>query len=65
MGGCHARRTLGDISITANSTGVLVPALELKLGSERGGTLGGLLLGLGDRVHAGFAVTCRAPNPMR
>ena len=45
--------TVGDISITADGTGVLVPASELGLGFDSGGTLAGLLVEPGDHVQAG------------
>jgi RND family efflux transporter MFP subunit len=45
--------TTGSISITADGTGVLVPASELDLGFDSTGTLAGLLVEPGDHVQAG------------
>lgn len=45
--------TVGDISITADGTGMLVPASEIELGFDSSGTLNGLLVQVGDRVQAG------------
>jgi len=45
--------TVGDISITAAGTGVLVASSELDLAFSSNGTLEGLLVAVGDRVQAG------------
>jgi len=45
--------TVGDISITADGTGMLVSASEIELGFDSSGTLNGLLVQVGDRVQAG------------
>jgi RND family efflux transporter MFP subunit len=45
--------TMGDISITADGTGVLVAASEVDLSFGSSGTLMELLVGMGDKVEAG------------
>lgn len=45
--------TMGDLSITASGTGVLVAASEAKLAFSSGGTLEELLVAVGDSVNAG------------
>jgi len=45
--------SVGDLSITADGTGVLMPSAELDLAFDSGGTLNGLLVKVGDEVQAG------------
>jgi len=45
--------TVGNISITADGSGVLVPSTEVNLGFSSSGTLAGLQVEVGDRVKAG------------
>lgn len=45
--------TQGDLVITADGSGELVPAVELELGFRVGGTLSEMLVSAGDRVKKG------------
>jgi len=45
--------TVGDLSITADGTGVLVPSTEVEMAFDASGTLMELLVEVGDRVETG------------
>jgi HlyD family secretion protein len=50
--------TVGDISITADGTGMLVPTSEYELAFDSSGTLTELLVEVGDVVQAGDLLAC-------
>jgi HlyD family secretion protein len=50
--------TVGDISITADGTGMLVPTSEYELAFDSSGTLTQLLVKVGDVVQAGDLLAC-------
>ena len=43
----------GDLRLTADGSGTLIPAQELSIGFSSGGTLTEMLVKVGDKVQAG------------
>ncbi len=48
-----AQVTRGDLTITADGSGTLVPGTEVALGFPNGGTLSEVVVEVGDHVNAG------------
>lgn len=52
----------GDIVITANGAGTVVPVRQIDLGFRSGGTLSAVNVALGDEVRAGEVLACIEDN---
>lgn len=53
-----ARVRQGDIVITANGAGTVMPAAQMDLGFRSGGTVNELLVAIGDPVSSGDVLAC-------